>query len=250
MLTHKQEKLIKSLYTRHGRKKHKMCICEGVRACGEYLMSERGGLYLALKEEGVQLPSEFNCIDFTELSAGKIKELSHTVNSQGIIFIIEIPESPSVSVIDDPYILLLEGVADPGNLGTIIRSCKAVGLKNLCLISGSADPFGDKVIRSAMGAQFYLNIFSFSSVENAVCELRKLGYGQIWRTDCRQGVSIFDAEKLFDKSVIIFGGEANGAGEFQEAQTVTIPMPGNSESINLAQAVTVCLFESVRRKII
>ena len=246
-LTHNQEKLIKSLYSRHGRKKHNMCVCEGVRACSEMFDVAPELVQLILKSEDAVLPDKFNDLKLITVPQHKLKQLSSTISSQGILIVADIPDLNSPIQPTDPFIVILDGVADPGNMGTIIRTVKAVGLKELWLTSGSADPFGEKVIRSAMAGQFHLNIRIFENLKEAVCKLHKSGYDKIWRTDCHRGASIFDVDNLFAKSAIIFGGEAAGASPLENSTPVTIPMPGNSESINVAQATTVCLFEAVRR---
>lgn len=249
-LTHNQEKLIKSLFTRHGRKKHDMCICEGVRACSELLDAAPELVQLFLKSENADLPARFNEFSAITLSSSKFKQISSTIESQGILMVVKRPDLDAAIPVNDPFIVILNGVADPGNMGTIIRTVKAVGLKHLWLTSGSADPFGEKVIRSAMAGQFHLNIRLFENLEKAACELRKNGFMKIFRTDCHQGSSIFETDDLFAKSAIIFGGEAAGASPLNESIPITIPMPGKSESINVAQAATVCLFDAVRRKIL
>ena len=249
-LTHNQEKLIKSLYSRHGRKKHNMCICEGVRACGELMDAAPELVHLILKGEGVSLPDKFNELGMITVPQHKLKQISSTIASQGILMVANKPDNGATSPIQDPFVVVLDGVADPGNLGTIIRTVKAVGLKHLWLTNGSTDPFGEKVIRSAMAGQFHLKIRMFDNLNEIACELGKSDITNIWRTDCRQGKSIFETDDLFAKSAIIFGGEAAGASHLEAAEPITIPMPGKSESINVAQATTVCLFEAVRRKIL
>lgn len=249
-LTQNQEKLIKSLFTRHGRKKHNLCICEGVRSCGELLDVAPHLIHLILKSEEVDLPDKFKFYELITVPEQKLKQISSTIASQGILIVASKPNLNRNVPIKDPFIIILDGVADPGNMGTIIRSVKAAGLKELWLTAGSTDPFGDKVIRSALAGQFHLNIRVFENLEQATCELRKNGFMKIFRTDCHRGSSIFETEDLFAKSAIIFGGEAAGANLLESAEPVTIPMPGNSESINVAQAATVCLFEAVRRKIL
>jgi len=249
VLTKNQEKLIRSLYSRHGRKKYNMCICEGIRACGELISAAPDLLHFAVKSDEIHIHDMFNDIDFITVSQQVMQKLSSTVASQGILIVANKPDPSRYPPPEDPFVVILDGVADPGNMGTIIRTVKAVGLKELWLTPGATDPFGAKVIRSAMAGQFHLNIRSFQNLQEAACELRKFGYDNIWRTDCHKGTSIFETENLFAKSAIIFGGEAAGAKELESSQAITIPMPGNSESINVAQAATVCLFEAVRRGI-
>lgn len=249
-LTKKQEKLIKSLYTRHGRQKHKMCICEGVRSCTELLTAGKDLIHLAVKSIDASLPEQLAKLNAVEVPPQQLKKLSSTIASQGILIVAIKPDLHQKRAIKEPFTVILDGVSDPGNMGTIIRTVKAIGLKDLWLTEGSADPFGEKVIRSAMAAQFHINIRKFKDLEEAICETRNMGFERIYRTDCHQGNSIFETKDLFTKSTIIFGGEASGASPFTDSIPITIPMPGKSESINVAQAATVTLFEAVRRKIL
>lgn len=262
-LTHNQEKLIKSLYTRHGRIKHNMSICEGVRSCEEILIANPDLIHLAIKSDSISLDDLANSdntmddsknlwsdIEFITIPHDKFKTLSSTIATQGVLFVIHKPETSSKDEPKDPFIVILDGISDPGNMGTIIRSVKAIGLKDLWITAGSTDPFSEKVIRSAMAAQFHLKIRLFNDLNEISCELRKFGYINIFRTDCHKGNSIFEENDLFAKSAIIFGNEGAGASELTSAKAITIPMPGKSESINVAQAATICLFEAVRRKIL
>lgn len=249
-LTNNQEKLIKSLYTRHGRKKHNMCICEGIRSCGELIDVAPELVHLILKSDEATLPEKFNNLGFIRVPEKKLKQISATIASQGILMVANKPDLNLATKPADPFIVVLDGVADPGNMGTIIRTVKAIGLKELWLTSGSTDPFAEKVIRAAMAGQFHLSIRHFDNLELAACELRKFGYENIYRTDCHEGRSIFEEDQLFANSAIIFGGEAGGASPLSGSIPITIPMPGKSESINVAQAATVTLFDAVRREIL
>ncbi len=274
-LTHNQEKLIRALYSRNGRKKHNLCICEGLRACSELVKARVDLISLAVKSENAELPAEFAEIDFISVPEEKIKRISSTVTSQGILIVAEKPEEHRTSNIEHPtsnnaikednnfssfltpdtqnlkpFSVIIDGVSDPGNMGTIIRTVKAAGLEELYITEGCADPHGDKVIRSALAAQFSINILKFANLADAICELRKSGTEKFWKTDPHQGESLFETEDLFANSAIIIGGEAAGAADHPECKSVTIPMPGKSESINAAQAATVFIFEAVRRNII
>ena len=249
-LTNNQEKLIKSLYTRHGRKKHNMCVCEGIRCCMELAAASPALIHLVVKSDNTSLPDNLARLQAVEIPYQQMKKLSCTIASQGIIIVAHKPDILKEQTTDDPFAVILDGISDPGNMGTIIRTVKAVGLKHLWLTEGSADPFGEKVIRSAMAGQFHLNLRMFGNLKEALCESRRMGFMKIYRTDCHRGISIFETEDLFAKSAIIFGGEATGASPAAGSIPVTIPMPGKSESINVAQAATVTLFEAVRRKVL
>ena len=109
------------------------------------------------------------------------------------------------------------------------------------------DPFGGKTIRSASGAQFALNLRCAESLEEAVQSLRELGITRFFRTEPSGGHSVFTEADLFKRSAIVLGNEANGAGRIDSSLPLNIPMPGSAESLNVAQAATVILFEFVRR---
>lgn len=250
-LTKKQESLIKSLYTRHGRKKHNLCICEGLRCCYEVLNLNPQLVEIAVCSEDFDLstlPAVASEINFIRVPQEKMKSFSSTVASQGVLVVAAKPEfSKSDDAPADPYIFVLDRVMDPGNFGTILRTAKSVGLTELWFTAGSVDAFNDKVIRSAMGAQFGMTLREFSDLDVLAEELRRFGYNRIFRTTPHEGESCFTAPDLFEKTAIIIGNEANGAAELDGSLSLTIPMPGNYESINAAQAATVILFEYVRR---
>ncbi len=147
----------------------------------------------------------------------------------------------------DPFILILDRLTDPGNFGSILRTARAVGLNEVWYTAGSVDPFNDKVIRAAMSSQFVIGMRCFSDLDELGNELYRFGYNKIYRTDPHNGESCFAAENLFSNSAIIIGNEADGAASLAGSIDITIPMPGSAESLNVAQAATVILFEHIRR---
>lgn len=246
-LSRKNEALLKSLYTRHGRKKHNMCVCEGLRCCRELLLSAPDLLEFAVCSERFDRSSLD--VDFCVVSEEKFNSISATVNSQGVLFAARKPDTtPEASgEPSDPFITVLDRIGDPGNFGTIARTLKAAGLKELWITSGTVDPFSDKAIRSGISAQFSLKIREFDDLPELAAFLHKNGYRNIFRTDPHDGRSCFTEERLFEKSAVIFGSEGAGAGELTGSIPLMIPMPGDYESINVAQAATVIIFEYVRR---
>ena len=247
LLTKSQEKLINSLNRRKKRKEHGLCICEGYRACKELYSFRPELIKFGLKLEDTDI-TEFNDIEFYSLPQNKFEKLTSTVNSQGIIFITEIPKFTTDNI-NVPFVVLLDRIADPGNFGTILRTCLAVGLTEIWYSAGTVDPFSDKTIRSALSAQFKLNLREFENLSDTVKELKSKGFNKFFRTEPAGGENCFKVEGLFDKSVIVFGNEASGVEEIESSIPLHIPMPGGFESLNVAQSVTVILFEAVRRKI-
>ncbi|WP_294481319.1 RNA methyltransferase [uncultured Victivallis sp.] len=246
-LTRRQESLIRSLYTRHGRRKAKCCVCEGLRAARElYTLRPDLVRFTVATEAGsnaLAIPGEC-CIVGEE----KMRELSGTVNSQGILAVAAIPEEPSPDERPaDPFLFAVDRLGDPGNFGTICRTLRAAGLSELWYTKGSIDPYGDKAVRSALGAQFSLKLRSFEDLAGLSGAAKRFGYAETWLTDPHDGENCFTAPALYDRSVIVIGGEANGVSPLPGAKHVMIPMPGNYESLNAAQAATIFLFEYVRR---
>ena len=155
---------------------------------------------------------------------------------------------PKVDYTQD-IIIALEGVQDPGNLGTIIRTADSANLNQIIISKTSADPYNPKVVRSTMGAIFRVNIIE---TENIVEELKKAqenGF-KVMVTALDSSESIYKTE--FNKKVIVIGNEANGVSKEVQIiadEKVKIPMLGKTESLNASVAAGIMIYEYVRRKI-
>jgi TrmH family RNA methyltransferase len=248
LLTKHQEALIKSLYTRHGRKKSNLALCEGKRSVADLLQFRPELIKFIVVAETAQKQLPDNAVDPIVVSERKFSELAATVASQGVLAVVARPEPPRGDIKPtDPFILVLDRLTDPGNLGSILRTARAIGLTEVWYTAGSVDPFNDKVIRAAMASQFVVGMRSFADLDAVSDELHRFGYRKIFRTDPHQGDSCFTAKHLFMHSAIIIGNEADGAALLAGSTDITIPMPGSAESLNAAQATTVILFEYIRR---
>ena len=246
-LTKRQASLIASLRSRHGRKDSGLCLCDGLRACSEVIALRPDLLDLIVIREGFRAEIEYP-IEPVILPAQEFDKLAQTVNSQGIITVSRRPEPIAPDApLSDPFVLVLDQVRDPGNFGTIIRTARAAGLHEIVLTKGSADPFHDKVIRSASGAQFALGMRYFDDLESMAEILRARGIEKFYRTLPAGGDNLFRAEGVFQKSAIILGCESTGVSELEGSAGLNIPMPGTAESLNVAQAATIILFDYVRR---
>ncbi|MBE6366232.1 MAG: RNA methyltransferase [Lentisphaerae bacterium] len=248
-LSRREAALLRALTTRSGRKKSGCCRCEGLRAVRELLLCHpEKVLFVAVanKAENVlQCAPEL----LRSVPERLFNELSGTVTSQGVIAVAEIPPEKSGPVEGD-FVLALDQLGDPGNFGTIARSLRAAGQKELWYTKGSIDPWGDKAIRSGMGVQFSLNMRRFDTLAGLAEAGKQHGIKKVFIADPHKGENCFTCRDLFDHSIIVIGGEPNGVmGAYPGAERVIIPMPGDYESINAAQAATVLIFESVRRKL-
>lgn len=248
-LTHREKTLLDALTTRGGRKRSGCCRCEGVRAVRELLDNypELVQFTVATERGLASFPGEMP-ENLRMVSEKEFQAISGTVSPQGVIAVAKIP-ADAVGEVEGGYILALDQLGDPGNFGTIARTLRAAGGRELWYTKGSIDPWGDKAIRSAMGAQFGLRLRRFDTLQLLAHSASEAGYGKFFIADPHEGENCFTVPGLFDKSVIVIGGEPNGVmGSCDFSRKVIIPMPGNYESINAAQAATVLIFESVRRK--
>lgn len=236
-----------ALHTRHGRKKSNLCCCEGKRAVGELFAAAPERVRYVICTPPLRYEFRYP-VEPTVLSEIEFSEIAGTVNSQGILAVADCPPPPGEDEVPrDPFLAALDRVGDPGNFGTICRTVLAAGLTELWHTEGTVDPWGDKTIRSALGAQFRLKLRAFPDLATLAAAARKFGYNTVYLTDPHGGENCFSAPDLFNRSVVVIGSEGAGVGDLNGARRVMIPMPGNFESLNAAQAATIFLFEHVRR---
>lgn len=247
VLSRKYEVLIRSLSTRHGRKNSDLCLCDGPRASSEILKARPDLVRNIFLREGSEFSFSYP-VEPVRLPAGEFDRICNTIHSQGILLLLQRPEQiPMEEKILSPFIFLLDRVADPGNFGTMVRTARAVGLPEVFLTGGCVDPYSDKCIRSASGAQFALKIRHCGTLQEALEGFARQGYDRFYRTAPADGSDVFHEKDLFAKTVIILGNEGSGVEALDNACDLNIPMPGDAESLNVAQAATVILFEYVRR---
>ena len=248
-LTKKEISLIQALYTRHGRKKYPYCIVEGVRSCAEYFAAVPEMAFFTVANSAELVKNTGACGDVRIVPETVFSRISGTMNSQGILVVSKIPAEQSADEFNkDDFVLALDKVGDPGNFGTICRTAKAAGLTELWYTKGSVDPFSDKVIRSAMTAQFMMKLRCFETLSDLRDEAVRQGFCNVCLSKPGKGQSCFVAEGIFEKSVVVIGSEGHGVSDLDNSIDVQIPMPGNFESLNAAQAATILIFEYVRRK--
>lgn len=146
------------------------------------------------------------------------------------------------------YILALDGIQDPGNLGTIIRTADSANLKQIIVSKNTVDAYSPKVIRSTMGAIYRVHIIEVENLEVTLKDLQKGGF-KVVVTSLDTKNSIYDIS--YNKSIVVIGNEANGVSkEVQELanEKIKIPMLGKTESLNAAVATGIMIYEYVRRK--
>ncbi|CAN0198693.1 unnamed protein product [Phaeothamnion confervicola] len=177
----------------------------------------------------------------TELAAESLSKLSETEQDQGLIAVLRIPSAGAVA--DLKSLLVLEAVSDPGNVGTLIRAARAAGVGGVALLGG-VEAFNSKVVRSSAGAIFYLPVFQGLSVDSIV----EAGF-TLLAAVARDGEDYYECA-LPSRPAWAMGGEADGLSASLLAAgpvRVTLPMEGDCESLNVAMAGTLMMFDWRRR---
>jgi TrmH family RNA methyltransferase len=183
-------------------------------------------------------------ISCEQADAAILQSISDTQTPQGILAVVEMASLPLPPNPD--FVLVLDNLRDPGNLGTILRTASAAGVQGVLLSPGCADPFNPKVVRSAMGAHFHLPTIPIEWPEIS----QKLAVIPTYLTDAAGDLPYTQANFRAPLALII-GSEAEGAGTEarQLAQhRLSIPMPGHAESLNAAIAAAILMFEVVRQR--
>ena len=200
------------------------------------------------------LSSEISCflnshqvgIAVSVLSDALFDELATVETPSGIMAIIEQPRC--IHGIDQEIdAVLLDGVQDPGNLGSILRSAAAVGFRQVLLSADCAQAWSPKTLRAAMGAHFLLDIHESSDLPAFLGGYR----GKAILTSLEATTALYSLD-LRKPVAWVFGNEGQGVRPEVAASTplhTKIPMPGATESLNVAAAAAVCLFETVRQRI-
>jgi TrmH family RNA methyltransferase len=176
-----------------------------------------------------------------QLKSQEFQKISDTKSPQGIAAVFLKPETKkSISNVKDNRLVLLDNISDPGNLGTILRTCDWFGLKNILITSQSVEYLNPKVIRASMGSIFHLTVFD-NLVASDVSFLKEKDY-EIICSDIN-GISIYDFN-FPSKYILTFSNESTGPSEMiknNADQKITIPRLGKAESLNVASAAAIIL---------
>lgn len=177
------------------------------------------------------------------------KALSDTVTPVGLVAVCTMPQPQLADVLADGPQLVAVAVetSEPGNAGTLIRLADAMGADALVLAGNSVDPYNGKCLRSSAGSIFALPVLSDPDTAGVIAALRGVGL-QVLATTLDGETSLSDAD-LARPTAWLFGSEAHGLAPDVAAMAdarVHIPMRGGAESLNVAAAAAICLYESSR----
>jgi RNA methyltransferase, TrmH family len=256
MLTKADAKLVHALQSRRGRDKHGLFLAEGIRVVEDLLASAidlqfalvsttlgdtaRGRTLIAALQDATTVK---------EVTERELSDVAETESPQGVLAVAHVRETPlaEVRLPGDAIILVLDAVQDPGNLGTLIRSADAFGAAAVVALPGTADYWSSKVIRSTVGAAFRIPLVTAREDE-------------VWAWLEQNNVAICGADmegkpiasiNSSGRVAIVVGNEGAGLREQTRAQLtdlVSIPMRGHAESLNVAVAAGILLYEFSKRQ--
>lgn len=177
------------------------------------------------------------------------KALSDTVTPVGLVAVCAIPETALDDVLaaTPRLIVVAVEISEPGNAGTLIRVADAMGADAVLLAGHSVDPYNGKCLRASAGSIFTLPVLSAPDAADAVQRLRAAGMQTLATTI--EGELSLDTADLGRPTAWLFGPEAHGLPDELATMAdhrVHIPMPGHAESLNIASAASICLYQSAR----
>jgi len=182
----------------------------------------------------------------TLLSDALLRDLGLVDTPSGLLAVVAMPGRASAVDLDRDAVLL-DGVQDPGNVGTLLRTAAAAGIRQVLLSPGCAAAWSPKVLRAGQGAQFVLDIHEDADLAEFVAAYR----GSTAVTCLDGATSLYEAQWQ-GPLAWIFGAEGQGVRRELIAAAdlrIRIPMPGAVESLNVGAAAAVCLFEALRRRL-
>lgn len=247
-LKQKKHRLRQGLFLAEGLRTAEEAVAAGAARSVFYVPEE----YVAdarlqrLLERAAEQGAELHAV-----SAAVMKKLADTETPQGVIAVCRLQEQELAGLLaQGRTLLVLDRVGDPGNVGTMLRTADAAGAGGVVLLAGCADVYAPKTVRSAMGSLFHVPVISGLSEEAFVRAARGAGYELL--VTALDGAESLYRTGLQGRIALVMGSEAGGvsAGLLAQAdKRVYIPMQGQAESLNVAVAAGVVLFEALRRRL-
>jgi TrmH family RNA methyltransferase len=245
------------LRKRNFRYREGLFLVEGIQSVAEALLSSHEPECVICTAKGLEAMEAYAdvirersilCFSATD---DVIASLTATVTPQGVVAVMPLihVETDSIPGPSPSTILIANRVRDPGNLGNMIRIADAAGASGVVVCEESADIYNPKTVRSTAGSIFHLPICVGAKVGETLNLLKKEGYSVI-ATDVRNGRGVWEMEWP-QKLALLMGNEAWGIPEEEEGladEVVSVPVFGRAESLNVAAAAAVILYEVERRR--
>lgn len=235
------------------RRKAGRTLLDGVHLCEAYKQHLGAPELCIVSDAALGGPEVYQLLESCEsehiqcigLPANLYQAISQVEHGVGIMFVVNTP-NPILPASIQENSVALDGLQDPGNMGSILRSAAAAGIKNIFCSSGTVFAWSPKVMRAGMGAHFLLNIFENVDLEAVLGNVSIPVLG----TSSHTKTTIYQAN-LAQPLIWLFGHEGQGVSDQLMAMadtTVTIPQQAAIESLNVAASAAICFFEQVRQQ--
>lgn len=242
-INNEKVKSVRQLQSKKGRRKQQAYLVEGPKLLAEAIQSKYEPLLIFIQEDAVDLQNQYE--DFLSVylvSHAVMKSLCEVDTPQKIVATVAMKQATPLHYEEGLY-LAIDGIQDPGNMGTILRNADAFGVKGVLIGEGSADIFSPKCLRSAMGSTFHIPIFI---TENLQEELKRAKEANVF---CLATVLDGKEEKpqpMPAKTMLLIGNEGNGIRDeiVQEADYgFRLAMRGQAESLNAGVFTGILLYD-------
>jgi len=245
MLSKSQISLLKSLQLKKSRAENGVFLVEGYKSVSEFINSSYHVETVFYSPSfASKLPKISNKINFQEISAPDLEKISSLKTPQEVIGLVKIPKTVTLehSLLRQKFSLVLDGVQDPGNMGTIIRTADWFGIEHIICSEDTVDVYNPKVVQATMGSLARINVH-YTQLTDVINRLKLPVFGALLN-----GQNIYNTN-FGTEGLVIMGNEGNGIRpQLQQLITaaVTIPRVGKAESLNVAMATTIFCSE-IRR---
>lgn len=240
---------VKALIGSRGVKERKAAgqfVAEGLQCAREALVSTSGPkietLYVTNNGHSkVEELADLSAFNIVTVSDEVMKEMSETITPQGILAVCTIPQAnlSAIALNGSRRFIYLSEVQDPGNAGTILRSADAFAMDAVFTSPGSVDMYSPKVVRSTAGSLWHIPVYeSVALTEVLAMGVKAFSLGA-------DGSKNLNQYEMSGDTLAVFGNEARGLSTGQNVESidvVSIPMPGNAESLNLSAAASIVMY--------
>ncbi|MBQ7655827.1 MAG: RNA methyltransferase [Clostridia bacterium] len=224
-------------------------LAEGEHMAGEAIKENKSRTLLidsSVREKYSALADSAKGVSVFYLASHVMETLCDAKTPQGIIAVCDYPKAAAIT---GNLLVALDGVQDPGNVGTILRTMDAAGYDCLLMDEKTADPYAPKALRATMGAAFRIPALRCADLPKTLHELAEKGYDIV--AGDLHGEPFYSRRKAKDRLCIVIGNEGQGISPavFAEATLrLKIPMPGRAESLNAAVAGAIMMYDFLRER--
>ena len=223
-------------------------VCDSPKLLEEALLWQ-GAVHTVISTDSIPLPTLPAGVRHVRVPADVMRAVSPAQTPQGALAVCGIPERTLPEILDGRRYVVLDGVQDPGNVGTVLRTLDAAGFDGCILTPGCADPFGPKALRATMGSVFRVPVCSVWNTVETVQALNARGYATL--AAALDGENFYRRAPLPARLCVLIGNE--GAGLTKQAQDACthrfrLPMRGGAESLNAAVAAAAMMYDLINRE--